>query len=102
MRVRVAVDAIPIEARVTCAEIGSGAREAAVSMRTPAWVNVRIGTVSQSPEVCIVPAHASVFARGLASLAGFVSPRLVVGAGRAWDTDGRGRWAMFIGAGVAL
>ena len=93
---------IPIEARVTCAEIGSRTREAAVSVRTPAWVNVRIGTVSQLAEVCMAPARASVFARRLASLMEFVSPRLVVGAGRAWGADGRGRWTVFVGAGIAL
>ena len=102
MRVKVAVDAIPIEARVTCAEIGSGARDAAVSVRTPAWVNVRIGTVSQSPDVCMAPVRAPVFWRGLSSIVGFVSPRLVAGAGRAWSTDGRGRWAVFAGVGIAL
>ncbi len=102
MRVKVAVDAIPIEARVTCADIGSGAREAAVSVRTPAWVNVRMGTVSQSPEVCVAPARTSAFARGLASLRGLVSPKVVVGAGRAWAADGRARWAVFVGAGIAF
>jgi hypothetical protein len=102
MRVKVAVDPIPIEARVTCAEIGRGAREAAVSVRTPAWATVRIGTVSQSPEVCAAPQRASELARRLMSLVSFASPRLVVGAGRAWSADGRARWAVFVGAGIAL
>ena len=102
MRVKVAVDAIPIEARVTCADIGSGTREAAVSVRTPAWATVRIGSVSQSPEVCAVPQRAFEFTRRLASLMTLVSPRLVVGAGRAWGVDRQGRWVAFVGAGIAL
>jgi hypothetical protein len=102
LRVKVAVDAIPLEARVTCAEILEGSRMAAVSVRTPAWVNVRIGTVSQSPEVCAAPPRTSAFALGWASLRRLVSPRVVVGAGRAWGTDGHALWAVFIGAGITL
>ena len=63
LRVKVAVDAIPIEARVTCAEIFEGSSAEAVSVGTPAWVNVKIGTVAQSPEVCAVPQHRSDFVR---------------------------------------
>ena len=101
MRVKVAVDAIPIEARVTCAEIFEGSRVAAVSVRTPAWVNVRIGTVSQSPEVCAVPQHRSDFVRRLALAASLASPRLVVGGP---SMGHRSTWPLvdFVGAAVAL
>jgi hypothetical protein len=82
--------------------IGSGAREASVSVRTPEWATVRIGTVSQSPEVCALPSGTSDLGRRLVTLVSFVSPRLVVGAGRAWSTDGRGHWAVFVGLAIAL
>src|SRR4029077_20257174 len=52
LQVKVLVDPIPIVARVTCTDIGSGAREVSVSVETPAWVRVRLGTVSQTPDVC--------------------------------------------------
>jgi hypothetical protein len=102
LRVKVGVDPIPIEARVTCAETSAGVREAAVSVRTPAWVTVRIGTVSQSPGVCAEPQPQSGLARRLLSAVTFVPKRFVVGAGRAWATDGHARWAVFVGAGVTL
>ncbi len=98
LRVKVGIDPIPIEARVTCGE----AREAAVSVKTPAWVTVRIGTVSQSPEVCAEPQREASFVRRLASVSSFVPRHVVVGAGRAWGTDGHARWAVFIGAGIEL
>ncbi len=101
MRVKVAVDPIPIEARVTCAQILEGSKVAAVSVRTPAWVNVRMGIVSQSPEVCATKRR-RFLARRFMSLVSLASPRLVVGAGRAWSTDRRGRWSIFVGAAVAL
>ena len=101
MRVKVAVDPIPIEARVTCAEIVEGSRVATVSVRTPEWASVRLGTVSQSPEVCATKRQRSL-ARGFMSLVSLGSPRLVVGAGRAWSTDRRGRWSVFVGGAIAL
>ena len=101
MRVKVAVDPIPIEARVTCAEILEGSTVAAVSVRTPAWASVRLGTLSQSPEVCATKRQRSL-ARRFMSLVSLASPHLVVGAGRAWSTDRRGRWSIFVGAAIAL
>ena len=99
MVVRVAVDAIPIEARVSCGSIGGGAgREATVSVETPSWVSVRIGTVAQSPEVCR-PAPAEASSRKWPRIE---TRRLLIGVGRAWGTDRRGRWSVFVGAGLAL
>jgi hypothetical protein len=98
MRVRVAVDAIPIEARVSCIDGPGGAREATVAVETPSWVTVRLGTVAQSPDVC-TPAP---LATSMRQRAWIETRRLVIGVGRAWGTDRRGRWAMFAGAGFAL
>ena len=98
LRVKVAVDPIPIEARVTCADVGSGAREASVSVETPAWVRVKLETVAQAPEVCARSPTPS----GERRLSWLATRRLVLGVGRAWGVDRRGRWAIFVGAGVAL
>lgn len=98
LRVSVAVDPIPIEARITCADVGSGAREASVSVETPAWVRVKLGTVAQAPEVCARSPTPSVARR----LSWIVTPRLVLGVGRAWSVDRRGRWGIFVGAAIAI
>jgi hypothetical protein len=63
LRSRLVVDPIPIEARVTCAGVAGGAREATVSVETPSWVTVRLGTVAQSPDVCARPV--AMVARGM-------------------------------------
>jgi hypothetical protein len=98
MRVKVAVDPIPIVARVACSDVGGGAREASVSVETPPWVSVRLGTVAQAPEVCArSPARESIL-----HWPRLATRRLVLGVGRAWGIDRRGRWAVFIGAGIAL
>ena len=98
MRVKVAVDPIPIVARVACSDVGGGAREASVSVETPPWVSVRLGTVAQAPEVCArSPARESFL-----HWPRLATRRLVLGVGRAWGVDRRGLWAMFIGAGIAL
>jgi hypothetical protein len=98
LEVKVSVDPIPIVARVTCADVGSGAREASVSVETPAWVRVRLGTVAQTPEVCSRAATRDALLRWPR----FATRRLVIGVGRAWGVDRRGRWAVFVGTGIAL
>lgn len=99
LRARVVVDPIPIEALVTCADVTDGAREATVSVETPSWVTVRLGTVAQSPDVCARPLPA--MSRGM-RWPWIPTRRLVVGVGRAWGADRRGRWAAFAGVGIAL
>jgi hypothetical protein len=98
MRVRVAVDAIAIEARVSCSAGSGGAREATVAVETPSWVTVRIGTVAQSPDVCTPEPPAAATRRR----PWIETRRLVIGVGRVWSTDRRGRWGLFVGAGIAL
>jgi hypothetical protein len=98
LRVKVAVDPIPIVARVTCSDLGTGAREATVSVETPSWVSVSLGTVAQTPEVCARPPARESFLRWPR----LATRRLVLGVGRSWSLDRRGRWSVFIGAGIAL
>jgi hypothetical protein len=92
------VDPIPVIARVTCAEVGGGVREASVAVETPAWVKVRLGTVAQESEVCARSPTRVVASRW----SWLATRRLVAGVGRAWGVDRRGRWAVFVGAGIAL
>jgi hypothetical protein len=98
LQVKVLVDPIPIVARVTCADVGSEAREASVSVETPAWVRVQLGTVSQTPDVCA----RSRAGESLLHWPRLATRRLVLGVGRAWGLDRQGRWAVFIGTGIAL
>jgi hypothetical protein len=98
LQVKVLVDPIPIVARVTCADVGSEAREASVSVETPAWVRVQLGTVSQTPDVCA----RSRAGESLLHWPRLATRRLLLGVGRAWGVDRQGRWAVFIGTGIAL
>ena len=99
IQLRIALDPIPVEARVSCAPPDPGGiREATVSVSTPKWVAVRLGTVEQSPGVCASPALAP-RTRGR-SMLGF--RRLMIGAGPALGSDGRWRWAVFVGGGFIL
>lgn len=98
IELHVAIDPIPIEARVSCSSPDrQGIKAASVSATSPTWATVRFGRVEQSPEVC-----------GSPSLKGSVQPRrallsrrLVIGAGRALTASGW-RWALFAGAGIGL
>lgn len=95
----IALDPIPIEARVSCAPPDAGGiREATVNVSTPKWAEVHLGTVEQSPSVCASPVlypH-----RPRRSILGL--HRFVVGAGPSYGTDGRWRWAVFVGTGFSL
>src|SRR5512146_448955 len=81
IQLRIALDPIPVEARVSCTPADPGGiREATVSVSTPKWVAVRLGTIEQSPGVCASPALAP--RRSSRSLLGL--RRLMIGAGRAF------------------
>lgn len=98
IELHVAIDPIPIEARVSCSiPDGQGIKAASVSATSPTWATVRFGRVEQSPEVCGSPALKG----SVQSRRGLFSRRLVIGAGRAL-TPGGWRWALFAGAGVGL
>ena len=99
IRLRIALDPIPIEARVSCAPPKpSGIHEATVSVSTPNWATVRLGMIEQSPGVCASPALSARHA-GHSSL---VFHRLIVGAGRAYTENGAWRWAVFVGGGFVF
>ena len=53
MDVRVELDTIAMEARVGCGSAGAeGVRPATLTVIGPAWADVKLGRVSQSPAVC--------------------------------------------------
>jgi hypothetical protein len=98
IELHVAIDPIPIEARVSCSSPdGQGIKTATVSASSPTWATVRFGRVEQSPDVCGSPALRA----GGHSRHSFVTKQLLVGLGRALTPNGW-RWAMFAGAGVGL
>jgi hypothetical protein len=98
IELRVAIDPIPIEARVSCSTAdGQGVKTASVSASSPTWATVRFGRVEQSPGVCGSPGLES----SVQSRRGLLSRRFVLGVGRALTPNGW-RWAMFVGAGVGI
>jgi hypothetical protein len=99
IQIQIALDPIPIEVRVSCAAADPGGiRDATVSVSTPTWAAVRLGTVEQSPGVCPSPALAP--RKTNRSLLGL--RRLIIGAGTSLAIDGRWRWAVFVGSGFAV
>jgi hypothetical protein len=96
---RVSIDAIPIEARVSCSPANEdGIRTATVTASSPPWATVRFGRIEQSPELCTSPAL--VRGRTPHRLVRFTP--LVIGGGRVVATDGSNRWGLFVGAGVRI
>jgi hypothetical protein len=70
MWMRVALDPIPIAARVVCsAPDRNGIRSASAVASSPLWVNVRLDRLEQSPELC-----------GAAGVGWFVGTGLVIGS----------------------
>jgi hypothetical protein len=98
LELRVAIDPIPIETRVSCSRPdGQGMRAASISASAPPWATVRFDRVEQSPDVCgssalrsTTQSHRALFTR-----------RLVLGAGPALTPNGW-RWAVFAGAGIGI
>ena len=95
---RVALDSIPLEARVNCsAPDAGGIRTASLTTSAPRWATVRLRRLEQSPDVCASPAlRAHARRRGLR-----FSP-LMLGAGRSFDARGSSRWSLFVGVGLSL
>ena len=99
IQLRIVLDPIPIEARVSCTPPDAGGiREATVSVSTPKWVSARLGTVEQSAGVCASPALAP--RRSNRSILGL--RRLMIGAGPSFGIDERWHWAVFFGSGFVL
>jgi hypothetical protein len=94
---RVALDPIPLEARLTCSTPNaSGVRTASIAASSPPWATVRFDRVEQSPAVCGFPPPAKQSRRRIA-----FTP-LVIGGGYVWPVESRARWGVFIGSGIAL
>jgi hypothetical protein len=99
LAVRVALDPLHVEARVSCAPAdGSGIRAASVSATGPAWADVRFDRVEQSAELCASPALASERRRHR-WLGGIP---LVIGAGPVLTPRGTVSWGLYVGAGYSL
>jgi hypothetical protein len=90
---RVAVDAIPIEARVSCTTDRNGVREASLSASTPRWATVRIGHVEQEPGVCASANRAT----ETRSRRRIVVHPLAITMGRIIWPDRGGRWGIVFG-----
>ena len=92
----IAMDPIPVAARVECAKTNeNGLRSAFIIVSTPQWASLRLDRVEQSPEVCGIPAPQDHESRHLS-----FAP-LVLGAGRVSGQDGSS-WGVFVGAGVRI
>lgn len=99
LALRVALDPIPIEARLTCSKPDSnGIRSASVIASAPSWATLTLGRVQQSPELCASPALVRSPKRS--RFLGFEP--LVIGGGRIVTPDGRGGWGFFAGSGVRI
>jgi hypothetical protein len=99
MSVRVALDALHVEARVSCAPAdGSGVRAASVSATGPACADIRFDRVEQSAELCASPALAA--ERRKHRWLGGVP--LVIGVGPGLTPRGLVGWSFFVGAGYSV
>lgn len=99
MSIRVALDPMHVEARVSCTPAdGSGIRVASISATGPAWADIRFDRVEQSAELCASPALAAQ-QRGHRRLGGIP---LVIGAGPVFTPRGVVSWSVFVGAGYSL
>ena len=98
IELRVAIDPIPIDTRVSCSNAdGQGIKTASLSASSPTWATVRFGRVEQSPDVCGSPALKA----AVPSRRQLFSRQLVLGVGRALTPAGW-RWAAFAGAGIGV
>ena len=88
LRLRIALDTLPVRLRVTC----DGRTDAAVVVEAPPWAHVALGALSQDPAVCASR-------RGQSSRRFSWRIRPVVGAGRVLTGAGSG-WGAFVGLGL--
>lgn len=95
---RVALDPIPVTARLSCAAPDShGIRAASIEAQTPKWAAVNFDHVEQSPDLCASRALTKASGRRLVRFA-----PLVIGGGLALPSTHRVGWAGFIGSGFAI
>lgn len=88
LRLRIALDTLPVRLRVTC----NGRTDAAVVIEAPTWAHVTLGALSQDPEVC-----ASRRRQSSRRFSWRIRP--VVGGGRVLTGAGNG-WGAFVGLGL--
>jgi hypothetical protein len=99
LSLRVALDPIHVDARLTCsAPNDQGIRTASVVAAAPVWATVRFDRVEQSPELCASPA----LMRADRSRRAFGLLKLLFGAGRVMDVRGLASWGVFVGIGTSL
>jgi hypothetical protein len=97
LSLKVALDPIHMDARVTCAAPNEqGIRSATVVAAAPSWATVQFDRVEQSPDLCASPA----LMRAPRPTRRFSS--LLIGAGRVMDFRGVASWGLFVGIGVSL
>ncbi|MEO7086833.1 MAG: hypothetical protein ABI442_07555 [Gemmatimonadaceae bacterium] len=96
MAIRVSIDPIHFDARVSCSSADEhGIRSASIRTSSPRWASVRFDHVGQSPEVCRAEAAAANKHR----LIDF--RRAMIGAGPVRTINGRWTVGLFVGAGLA-
>lgn len=93
--IRVALDSIPITARVECSRTDSlGVRAARLVASAPAWARLRLARLEQAPEICTAPPPRR---------APFLAfKKLVVGFGVSGRASGTVTWGWFVGTGLAI
>lgn len=95
----IALDPIHVDARVMCSDPNEhGIKTASIVASSPNWATVQFDRVEQSPDICAsrVPIRERPIHRRIAF------KRLVIGAGRVLQFDGRSAWGVFIGSGIEL
>lgn len=93
---RIALDPIPVVARLSCAAPNAdGIRAASIEAQSPRWASVRIDKVEQSPDLCASPA----LSRGRRWIA--FRP-ILIGGGKVILPDGTARWGGFVGTGLSI
>jgi len=97
MNLRVALDPIPISARLMCsAPDGHGVRSASVVASSPPWARLRLGRLEQAPELCASPALVTRAPPRVAF------GRVVVGVGLVGRSTISASVGWFVGAGVVI
>ena len=97
MALNVSLDPIPIGARVLCTGPDpQGVRTASLAVSAPPWATVQLGTLEQSPELCMPPAVRRASPRAVQ-----FHP-LIVGVGVTGRAGGRLSWGWFVGTGLSI
>lgn len=95
MDIHIALDQIPVVARLSCAPPNvDGIRSASIEATAPAWASVRFSDVQQSPDLCASPAlEAKPGAR--------LRPALVIGLGLIAPSQREVQLGAFAGVGLS-